>query len=46
MTSGPFKGIEGVVEETLKQDRLILKIQAVGRALSLEIDASLLEPID
>jgi hypothetical protein len=46
VTSGPFKEVEGLVEETLKQDRLILKVNAIGRALSLEIDASLLEPVD
>jgi transcription antitermination factor NusG len=44
--SGPFEGIEGVIEDDIKQDRLILKVHAIGRALSLEIDASLLEPAD
>jgi hypothetical protein len=44
--AGPFQGVEGVVDDLLRQDRLILKIHAIGRALSLEIDASLLEPVE
>lgn len=44
--AGPFQGIEGIVEEGCRNDRLILQVQAIGRALSLEIDASLLEPVD
>lgn len=46
VTSGPFEGLEGIVEEKLRQDRLILRVHAIGRALSLEIDVSLLEPLD
>jgi transcription antitermination factor NusG len=46
IASGPFEGLEGMVEDRLRQDRLILRVQAIGRALSLEIDASLLEPLD
>lgn len=44
--SGPFKGVEGVVDVRARQDRLILKVEALGRAVSLEIDACLLEPVD
>lgn len=40
---GPFKGVEGVVEDRPKPDRLILQIEALGRATSLQIDPSLLE---
>jgi transcription antitermination factor NusG len=43
---GPFLGVEGVVEDSLKEDRIVLKVHAIGRALSLEIDGSLLEPVD
>jgi transcription antitermination factor NusG len=46
VTAGPFQGIEGVIDDTIRQDRLILKVHAIGRALGLEIDASLLEPVD
>ncbi len=44
--SGPFQGLEGLVEERLRQDRLILNVQTLGQATGLEIDASLLEPVD
>lgn len=44
--AGPFEGLEGIVESGLRQERLILQVQAIGRALSLEIDASLLELVD
>ena len=45
MTSGPFRGVQGVIENWTKGDRLVLQIDALGRAASLEIDASLLKPI-
>jgi transcription antitermination factor NusG len=44
--SGPFKGVEGLVDVRVRQDRLILKVDALGRAVSLEIDACLLESVD
>ncbi|MHC4416208.1 MAG: transcription termination/antitermination protein NusG [Planctomycetota bacterium] len=46
VTAGSFCGIEGMIEEWSKPDRLVLQIDALGRATSLEIDASLLEPVD
>ena len=46
MTAGPFKGIEGVIEDRRSRDRLILQIYTLGRATALEIDPSLLEPLD
>jgi transcription antitermination factor NusG len=46
VTAGPFRGIEGMIEEIATPDRLILQIEALGRATSLEIDAGLLEPVD
>jgi transcription antitermination factor NusG len=46
VSAGPFEGVEGLIEDHARQDRLILKVHAIGRALSLEIDASLLEPVD
>jgi transcription antitermination factor NusG len=46
VTGGPFRGIEGMIEEFPRPDRLILQIEALGRATSLEIDAGLLEPVD
>lgn len=46
VTAGPFKGIEGLVEERRSPDRLILQIHTLGRATALEIDPSILEPLD
>ncbi|MHC4422479.1 MAG: transcription termination/antitermination protein NusG [Planctomycetota bacterium] len=44
--AGPFRDIEGLVEAWQNSNRLVLQVQALGRATSLEIDASLLEPVD
>ena len=44
--SGPFQGLEGLVEKRMSETRLILQIETLGQATSLEIDASLLEPIE
>ena len=42
---GPFKGLRGVVEDK-KQNRLVLQVNVLGQASSMEIDGSLLDPID
>ncbi len=42
---GPFEGIEGVVSQQLRANRLALQIEALGQSAVLEIDADLLEPI-
>jgi transcriptional antiterminator RfaH len=44
--AGPFRGIRGVVDERRDANRLILQVQSLGRAVSLEIEAELLDPID
>jgi transcription antitermination factor NusG len=44
--SGPLAGIQGIVESRLKRDRLLLQIDVLGQATSLEIDGAILEPID
>jgi transcriptional antiterminator RfaH len=44
--SGPFRGLEGIVDLHARHDRLVLQVAALGRATSLEIDADLLEPVD
>jgi len=46
VTAGPFHGIEGLIEDRAKPDRLVLQVAALGRATSLEIDAGLLEAAD
>ena len=44
--AGPFKGVQGQIEQYARTDRLILQVQTLGQASSLEIDRGLLEPID
>lgn len=44
--SGPFRDIEGLIETRSRSGRLVLQVEALGRATSLEIDTSLLEPVD
>jgi transcription antitermination factor NusG len=43
--SGPFKDMEGLVESVSQRHRVILQIQMLGRALSVEIDPSLVDLI-
>lgn len=42
---GPMRGLEGLVELRRSPNRLVLNVSMLGQATSLEIDASLLEPI-
>ncbi len=44
--SGPFAGIEGVIESKGRDDRLILKVEALAQAVSLEIDAGVVESVE
>lgn len=44
--AGPFAGLEGMIEHRPRPDRLILQVETLSRAASLEIDADLLEPVD
>jgi transcription antitermination factor NusG len=44
--SGPFRGLQGLVEERVTWDHLILQIDMLGQAVSLEIDGSLLDPVE
>jgi transcription antitermination factor NusG len=44
--AGPLRGVQGLVDERVKPDRLILQVEMLGRALSLEVDGSLLDRID
>ena len=44
--AGPLRGLQGIVESRAKRDRLILQVEALGQATSLEIDGALLEPIE
>ncbi len=44
--AGPFRGLQGIVEQRKKQDRLVLQVHSFGGAVSLEIDGALLVRID
>ena len=43
--SGSMRGLQGVVESRKSMDRLILQVDMLGRAMSLEIDAAILDPV-
>ncbi len=43
--AGPFRGLQGIIEERGRVDRLILQIEMLGRAVGLDIDCALLEPL-
>jgi transcription antitermination factor NusG len=42
---GPFAGLEGTVEERAGRTRLVLRVDMLGQAVSMEVDADLLERI-
>jgi transcription termination/antitermination protein NusG len=44
--SGPFRGVRGVIEDWGKRARLVLQVEILGRAVSLEVGAALLDVID
>lgn len=44
--AGPFKGMQGLIEANKKEDRVVLQVDMLGRAMSIEIDASLLDRVE
>ena len=44
--SGPLKGVEGMIEDRSRGGRLILQVEILGKATSLELDGALLERIE
>jgi len=44
--SGPFRGLQGVIEGRGSQMRLVLQVEVLGRAVSMEIDGSIVEAVD
>ena len=44
--AGPLMGTEGIVEYTPKGHRLILQVEMLGQAASVEIDLDMVEKID
>ena len=46
VTSGPLKGVEGLLVHRKNISRLVLQVHVLGQAVATEIDAGLLETID
>ena len=44
--SGPFRGLQGLVDDRRTLDRIILQVDMLGRGVSLEVDGALLEPVE
>jgi hypothetical protein len=44
--SGPLRGLQGIIEHRGRVNRLILQVEMLGQAVSLEVEASLLDPIN
>ena len=44
--SGPLRGLQGLIQSRCQRDRLILQVDMLGQAVSLEVDAALLDVID
>lgn len=44
--AGPMRGLQGLIESRGKRDRLVLQVDMLGRAVSIEVDGSLLEPME
>ncbi len=44
--SGPMRGLQGIVESPSRMNRLVLQVDMLGRAVSVEIDSSLLDVMD
>lgn len=45
VSSGPFRGLQGIVEDRARANRLVLQIEMLGRAVSLEVDGTFLDPL-
>jgi transcription antitermination factor NusG len=46
VTSGPMQGLEGVVEDRLRANRIIVQVDLLGQGVSLELASNMLEVID
>lgn len=46
VVSGPLRGLQGVVEDRVNDRRLLLQIEMLGTAVSVEIDGGMLEPLE
>jgi transcription antitermination factor NusG len=46
ITAGPFMGLEGVVQTVRGKTRVLLNVEMIGRALSVEVGIEMLERAD
>ena len=44
--AGPFAELQGIVSKRAGRTRLVLQIETLGRATSLEVDEDMIEPVD
>jgi transcription antitermination factor NusG len=44
--AGPMRGVQGIVENRIGVNRLVLQVKMLGRAVSVEIDPGLLEIVN
>ena len=44
--SGPLRGLEGIVEDRNRRDRIILKVEILGSAVSVEVDAASVDVVE
>lgn len=45
VTSGPLRGLQGIIESRSSIDRLILSVEILGRAVSVELHGALLDVV-
>ena len=43
---GPLQGVRGVIEDRTRKHRVILQVDALGQAVSLEVDAAIVDIVD
>lgn len=46
VTEGPFEGLEGVIEDCTRPDRLILQVEMLGRSVAVELHGAALETLE
>ena len=46
MRAGPLQGVRGLIEDRTRRNRLILQVNILGQATSIEVDGNLLDVID
>jgi transcription antitermination factor NusG len=44
--SGPFQGLEGVVQLVRGKAKVVLNVEMIGRALAVEVAVELLDPVE